>query len=224
MTSFSCKVCGTAFEVPQTALDKYPGWEPKYCREHSPKKSAAASKKSGGGRGGGGGARRTRVKKMDEGPRLTTSEVLAQYADPGQDGVFTDGSCTPNPGPGGWGAVWVEGGEVRAELCGHEPDTTNNRMELKALVEAYRMLPDDVDVTVHSDSNLCVQTVNQWAPGWAARGWKRKSGPIANLDLVQELWALVQERPRIRLQWIEAHTGHRWNEYADALAASWMRD
>ncbi|QDU67872.1 Ribonuclease HI [Planctomycetes bacterium Pla86] len=160
---------------------------------------------------------------MDEGPRLTTAEVLLQYADPGQDGVFTDGSCTPNPGPGGWGVVWVEGGQVVGELNGHEPDTTNNRMELKALVEAFRMLPDDRPVNVFSDSNLCVQTVNQWAPGWAARGWKRKGGPIANLDLVQELWALVQERPKVKLQWIEAHTGHRWNEYADALAAAWMR-
>lgn len=222
MPGFSCKVCGAAFEVPQSALDRYPGWEPRYCRVHSPQRGGGASAASASGGRGGARARR-RSKPVDDGPRLTPAEVLERFDDPGQDGVFTDGSCSPNPGPGGWGVVWVRDGAVVDERSGREDDTTNNRMELKALIEAYRMLPADARVRVHSDSNLCVQTVNQWAPGWARRGWKRKGGPIANLDLVQELWALVRERPGVQLEWIEAHAGHRWNEYADALASSWMR-
>ena len=77
-----------------------------------------------------------------------------------------------------------------AEKHGHDPATTNNRMELRALIEAFQMLPADAQVTVYSDSELCVKTVNEWAAGWEQRGWRRKSGPIANLELVQELWAL----------------------------------
>jgi ribonuclease HI len=80
------------------------------------------------------------------------------------------------------------------------------------------------EITVYSDSDLCVKTINEWAAGWEARGWKRKSGPIKNLELVQELYALKQERPGVTLQWIKAHDGSRWNEYADALATAWMRE
>ncbi|MHC4895104.1 MAG: ribonuclease H family protein [Planctomycetota bacterium] len=115
-------------------------------------------------------------------------------------------------------------GEVVSESHGADPDTTNNRMELLALIEAFELLEDDDEVTIYSDSNLCVQTINDWAPGWAKRGWKRKSGPIANLDLVQRLFALTESRPHARVQWIRAHAGHRWNEYADALATTWMRE
>jgi ribonuclease HI len=96
-------------------------------------------------------------------------------------------------------------------------------MELVALIEAFELLDDD-EVVVYSDSNLCVQTINDWAPGWAKRGWKRKGGEIANLDLVKRLYALVQAHPNARVRWIRAHAGHRWNEYADALATTWMRE
>lgn len=154
---------------------------------------------------------------------LTPEEVLARYTSGPDTGVFTDGSCDPNPGPGGWGFVWVKAGSIVAEKCGRDPDTTNNRMELNALIEAYETLPDDEDVTVYSDSQLCVNTINQWAAGWEKRGWKRKTGPIKNLDLVQRLWTLSKERPRVRLEWIRAHDGSRWNEYADALASSYQR-
>ncbi len=150
---------------------------------------------------------------------MTPEEVLeTQFGGP-DSGVFTDGSCDPNPGPGGWGWVWVEEGEILDQGNGREPDTTNNRMELRALIEAYQELPDDRDLVVHSDSQLCVNTINEWAPGWERRGWKRKGGPIKNLDLVQELLALTRAKPRIELRWIRAHEGSRWNEYADALAA-----
>ena len=154
---------------------------------------------------------------------LTPEEVLQRYSSGPQDGVFTDGSCDPNPGPGGWGFVWVEEGEIVAEKSGHEPDTTNNRMELAALIAAYRKLPEDAEVTVYSDSQLCVNTVNQWAAGWEKRGWQRKGGPIKNLELVQELYGLAGDHPSVELTWIRAHDGSRWNEYADALASAHMR-
>ena len=109
---------------------------------------------------------------------LTPEEVLARYHDGPVDGVFTDGSCDPNPGPGGWGFVWVQGNEIVREGHGFDPKTTNNRMELQALIEAYKVLPEDATCTLYSDSKLCVDSINQWAAGWEKRGWKRKSGPI----------------------------------------------
>ncbi|MFQ5415914.1 MAG: ribonuclease H [Myxococcota bacterium] len=155
---------------------------------------------------------------------LSPEEVLARYSGGPTAGVFTDGSCEGNPGPGGWGYVWVADDRVVAEEHGADPDTTNNRMELTALIAALRALPLDCRVKIYSDSQLCVRTVNEWAAGWEARGWRRKSGPIANLELVQELCALANERPGAELTWIKAHDGSRWNEYADALATSYLRD
>jgi ribonuclease HI len=154
---------------------------------------------------------------------LSREEVLAHYTAGPRTGIFTDGSCEPNPGPGGWGFVWVEEGEILQEKCGHDPDTTNNRMELMAIIEALETLPADGVFSVYSDSQLCVRTVNEWAAGWEKRGWKRKTGPIKNLDLVKRLWALAQAKPDVDLKWIKAHDGSRWNEYADALASSWSR-
>ncbi len=153
---------------------------------------------------------------------LTPDEVLRRYTGGPKDGVFSDGSCDGNPGPGGWGFVWVENDEVVSEQSGTDPATTNNRMELRALIEAYKTLPEDARLIVHSDSQLCVKTINEWAAGWEQRGWRRKKGPIANLELVQELWDLSNTHPGITLQWIRAHDGSRWNEYADALASAYM--
>lgn len=205
MTSFACKVCGASFEVAKASLAKYAGWEPKYCREHSPSKK-----------------RRAKTAAREE--NLTLKQVLARYEKGPTEGVFTDGSSVPNPGPGGWGVVWVEGGEVRAQEHGHDPDTTNNRMELRALIEAYKLLPEDAEVVLHTDSRLVVDTITKWAAGWEKKGWKRKGGPIANLELVQELLALDRAHPRCRLEWIAAHSGNRWNEYADSLSTAWTRD
>jgi ribonuclease HI len=159
-----------------------------------------------------------------QGALLSPQEVLAKFHGGPRSGVFTDGSCEGNPGPGGWGVVWVEDDRIVAERCGSDPATTNNRMELRALIEAYQLLPRDSEATVYSDSQLCVKTVNEWAAGWAARGWRRKTGPIANLELVQELYRLARAHPKARLAWIAAHDGSRWNEYADALATSYLRD
>jgi ribonuclease HI len=203
MPRFECQVCGTPFEIDARTIAKYPGWTPKYCRAHSPRK-------------------KSRLVSREE--NLTLAEVLKRYSGGPQTGVFTDGSSTPNPGPGGWGAVWVQDGEVVAQNHGHDPDTTNNRMELTALIEAYRLLPDDAELVLHSDSRLCIDTINEWAPNWEKKGWKKKGGPIKNLELVQELLALHRAHPRCKLEWIESHSGQRWNEYADSLATAWLRE
>ena len=155
---------------------------------------------------------------------LTPDEVLARYHGGPKTGIFTDGSCDPNPGAGGWGFVWVEDDEIIKTGNGAAPDTTNNRMELQALIEAFKILPQDGVFTLYSDSQLCVNTITQWAAGWEKRGWKRKTGPIKNLDLVQELYALSKSHPDCKLRWIKAHDGTRWNEYADVLASSYMNN
>jgi ribonuclease HI len=133
-------------------------------------------------------------------------------------GVFTDGSAVPNPGEGGWGAVYVLDGSVVGEVSGYGGETTNNRMELTALIEAVNLVPAGIETTVYSDSKLAVQTINEWAEGWKARGWKRKSGAVENLDLVKAAYEMYRVRPDLTLVWIKAHVGYTWNEYADELA------
>ena len=218
MPSFKCRVCGATFEVPQAAIDKYPGWQPQHCREHSRKTSATALRTTPSTPRG--GARRGSSLREEH---LTVAEVLEKYRDGPASGVFTDGSAVPNPGPGGWGVVWVEDGTIQSEQHGHDPDTTNNCMELQALIAAYTLLPENATTDVITDSRLCVDTITKWAPAWERRGWKRKSAPIKNLALVQELLALYRTHPTCPLIWIAAHSGNRWNEYADSLATAWMR-
>ena len=218
MSHFTCQVCRASFEVAPALLDKYPGWQPKYCRLHSPKKKSAALSARRVGRSGGADRKRTLREE-----NLTLAEVLAKYEDGVGSGVFTDGSAVPNPGPGGWGVVWVEDGRVVRQAHGHEPHTTNNRMELRALIEGFTMLPADAEIDVLSDSELCVNTITRWAPAWERVGWKRKAGPIKNLELVQKLLALYRAHPGCRLRWTAAHSGNRWNEYADSLATAWRR-
>jgi ribonuclease HI len=146
------------------------------------------------------------------------ADVLLRYQSGPKTGVFTDGSCEGNPGPGGWAAVWVKDDAIVEQAAGGDTQTTNNRMELRGMIAGLKMLPEDAALTLYSDSNLCVQTVNQWAAGWERRGWKRKTGPIKNLELVKELYAIAQRRPNVEIKWIKAHDGSRWNEYADAVA------
>ncbi len=154
---------------------------------------------------------------------LTPEEVLARYTSGPQDGVFTDGGARPNPGRGGWGFVYVEGGRIVAEGEGSDPNTTNNRMEMSAIIAALEHLPEDAKVTLFSDSDLCVKTLTVWAKSWASRGWRRKEGEIKNLDLVQRAYELSRAHPGVKLLWIKAHDGSRWNEYVDALATRAMR-
>ena len=197
-TDPTCSRCGRSFEVPAHLAERYPDWTPSVC----PSCYRAGRR---GSRGAGEGQ--------------ATLDVAAPPPDSPTSGVFTDGSATPNPGPGGWGAVWVRDDEILAEASGTDPDTTNNRMELTALLEGVRLVPEGTPTTLWSDSNLAVRTINEWAAGWKARGWQRKRGPVENLDLVRELYELLQSRPELELRWIKAHVGHRWNEYADRLAA-----
>lgn len=216
MPRFECQTCGSPFEVGQASLDRYPGWMPKICRNCKGTGTPRRKKSTGG-------QARTRASSSQE-EGLTTEEVLAKYTDGPQDGVFTDGASHPNPGPGGWGAVYVKEGERVSEAHGHDPQTTNNRMELTALIEGCRLVPEGESAIVWTDSQLCVNTITQWAAGWKKNGWKRKSGPIKNLDLVKTLYALCQRRPELQLRWIKAHSGNRWNEYADALATAYRRE
>jgi len=223
---FTCSSCGASFSVPEAALAKYPGWKPQKCLR--------CRDQSGGRRAGGGGSksagaarsapRRKRAASASKELNLTLAEVLERFHDGPKTGVFTDGSAQPNPGPGGWGAVYVIDDEAIGQRHGHEPHTTNNRMELTALIAAYQMLPAGESAEIFTDSDLCVKSMTQWAPGWKARGWRKKGGPIKNLELVQELYALVQARPELQLRWIKAHDGSRWNEYADSLATAYSRD
>lgn len=153
----------------------------------------------------------------------TIDEVKRKFQNGPQTGVFTDGSSVPNPGPGGWGFVYVVNGEVIHHAHGSSPATTNNRMELTGLIEAYKYLPKDINIEIFTDSNLCVRTINEWAINWEKRGWRKKDGEIANLELVKELYFLHKEHPGVQLKWIKAHNGWRWNEYADSLSTAWMR-
>jgi len=209
--AFNCSSCGRTFTVRQEILDRYSGWKPSVCLDCRDRDKNKPAKPK----------RRKRGSKKQK--SFSTEEVLERFTEGPDTGVFTDGACEGNPGPGGWGVVWVEGGEIKAELSGSAGQTTNNRMELEALIEAYKLLPEDAELTVWSDSNLCVKTVNEWAAGWARRGWKRKDGPVKNLELVKELYALALAHPKVKLRWIKAHDGSRWNEYADALATSYQR-
>ena len=154
---------------------------------------------------------------------LTTKEVLQKYSAGPDTGVFTDGGCIPNPGRGGWGFVYVINGTIIDQKWGTAEETTNNRMELTGLIEAFKRIPADEPITLYSDSNLCVQTINLWAHSWAKAGWKRKTGPIANVELVQELYELARIKKLAKLEWIKAHNGWLWNEYADSLSAAWTR-
>lgn len=204
MTTLTCRSCGAAFTLPDRIRERYPGWAPKQCR---------ACHTGGGDRAAGAGVEEN----------LTVAQVLAKYSGGPTEGVFTDGSAQPNPGPGGWGAVLVVEGEVVDQAHGHEEHTTNNRMELTALIAGYDLVPAGMSTTVYTDSKLCVDTITKWAPAWERRGWRRKSGPIANLDLVKELYERARARPELRLAWIAAHSGNRWNEYADSLSTAYRR-
>ena len=200
MPEFICRDCGDTFTLPQRVLDRYPNWTPRQCRRCRANST------------GGNPAVRGRV------------EEPAEHAGGGPTtGVFTDGSSVPNPGPGGWGVVYVVDDEIIDERHGPESDTTNNRMELTALLEALNVIPAGEAVTVYSDSHLAVKTITEWAAGWEKRGWKRKSGPVENLDLVKKVYRGYRDRPELTLEWIKAHVGYRWNEYADELASRWRQ-
>ena len=130
--------------------------------------------------------------------------------------IYTDGACTGNPGPGGWGAI-LRYGSHEKEISGGEADTTNNRMELRAALEALRALNEPCQVTLFTDSEYLRRGITEWLPGWKRRNWRRKGGKLANVDL----WMKLDEeigRHEIDWRWVKGHAGHPLNERVDKLA------
>ena len=131
--------------------------------------------------------------------------------------IYTDGACKGNPGPGGWGAV-LRFGPHEKEIFGGEANTTNNRMELLAVIEALRLLKRPCTIAVHTDSQYVQKGISEWLKGWKARGWRTASKePVKNADLWQTLDSLTQPH-RISWHWVKGHAGHPENERADRLA------
>lgn len=132
--------------------------------------------------------------------------------------IFTDGACSGNPGPGGWGAVLRYNGASK-ELSGGQAQTTNNRMELTAVIEALSALKEPCDVTLTTDSRyVCDALNNGWARSWRARGWvKADKKPALNADLFEQLLRLC-ETHTVRFVWVKGHAGHPENERCDRLA------
>ncbi len=133
--------------------------------------------------------------------------------------IYTDGACKGNPGPGGWGALLIADG-VERELFGGEAFTTNNRMELMAVIQGLSALKRPCNVTLYLDSEYVRKGITEWVKGWKARGWKTASKqPVKNVDLWQTLDTLVAESEhRIDWRWVKGHAGDPGNERADGLA------
>lgn len=131
--------------------------------------------------------------------------------------IWTDGACSGNPGPGGWGALLRNKGTEK-ELFGGEQDTTNNRMELQASIEALNALKRSVNVVLYTDSTYVKNGITQWMPNWKKRGWKTAAKkPVKNQDLWQALDEAVQ-RHTIEWRWVKGHSNHPENDRADELA------
>ncbi len=133
--------------------------------------------------------------------------------------IYTDGACSGNPGPGGWGAVLEYNGR-RRELKGGEPATTNNRMELMAAIQALAALRERCQVLLYTDSNYVRLGITEWLPAWKARGWKTAGrAPVKNVDLWQQLDVLAQGHDVV-WRWVKGHSGDANNDRADELARS----
>ena len=133
--------------------------------------------------------------------------------------IYTDGACKGNPGPGGWGA-WLKSGAIEKEIFGGELVTTNNRMELEAVIEGLAALKRPCRVKLYLDSQYVRQGITEWIHGWKAKGWKTAAKqPVKNVELWQRLDKLVQESGHeIEWRWVKGHAGDPGNERADALA------
>ena len=133
--------------------------------------------------------------------------------------IYTDGACSGNPGPGGWGAL-LRYGHHEKEMSGFELETTNNRMELLAVIKALRSLSRSVAVEIYTDSKYVMEGAQKWLPGWIARGWKTASKkPVKN----QDLWEMLHNELKlhdVQWFWVKGHNDHPENERADALARS----
>ncbi|MEX0606624.1 MAG: ribonuclease HI [Halofilum sp. (in: g-proteobacteria)] len=131
--------------------------------------------------------------------------------------IHTDGACRGNPGPGGWGAILAQGNNEK-ELYGFERDTTNNRMELIAVIQALETLKRHCEVQIVTDSQYVMKGVTEWMAGWKRRGWRTANRkPVRNIDLWQRLDRALAEHD-VSWAWVRGHNGHELNERADALA------
>ena len=131
--------------------------------------------------------------------------------------IYTDGACSGNPGPGGWGAL-LQCRDNERELSGGEPATTNNRMELMAVIEALNALKKPVRAVVHTDSQYVQKGISEWIHGWKRKGWKTASGsPVKNVDLWQALDSAARMH-QVEWKWVKGHAGHPENERVDRLA------
>ena len=132
--------------------------------------------------------------------------------------IYTDGACLGNPGTGGWGAV-LEAGQHKKELSGAEHDTTNNRMEMTAVIKALNTLIEPCTVTLHTDSKYVIDGMTKWIEGWQRKGWINASKqPVRNADLWHELIEATA-RHDVHWQWVKGHNGHVENERVDKLAS-----
>lgn len=133
--------------------------------------------------------------------------------------IYTDGACSGNPGPGGWGVVMRWNGHEK-EMNGGAADTTNNRMEMTAVIKALEAIKGHPKIEVYTDSKYVMQGITEWLEGWKARGWKTAGKkPVKNVDLWQEMDALVA-RHDVTFHWVKGHDGHPENERADSLAVA----
>lgn len=159
-------------------------------------------------------------------PRLkinSTGSIQAAISSPMKRvRIYTDGACKGNPGPGGWAAVLLSGLH-RKEISGREGQTTNNRMELRAAIEALRALREPTEVDLFTDSAYLKRGITEWLPRWKKNGWRRREGqrllPVANEDLWRELDQLAQVH-KVRFHWVAGHAGDAENERADRLASA----
>ena len=137
--------------------------------------------------------------------------------------IHTDGACSGNPGPGGWGAVLTYGGKTR-EICGGEAETTNNRMEMMAAIQALEALTRSVEARLHTDSTYLKDGVTKWMVQWKANGWKTAAKkPVKNVDLWMRLEAALSDH-QVEWLWVKGHAGDPGNERADALANKGMAE
>ncbi|WP_374433980.1 ribonuclease HI [Inhella sp.] len=144
---------------------------------------------------------------MTDTPKIKKPEVT----------LYTDGACKGNPGPGGWG-VWMIAGAHQKELCGGKRSTTNNQMEMTAVIEALATLKRSCKITLYTDSEYVLKGMTEWMPGWVKRGWRTAAGqPVKNVELWQRLAALAALH-EIDWHWVKGHAGHEGNERADQLA------
>ena len=131
--------------------------------------------------------------------------------------IYTDGACSGNPGPGGWAAILIYGKHEK-ELSGGEAETTNNRMELSGAIAALGALTERCSVTLYTDSQYIERAVNEhWLDGWKKRGWRRREGPVKNLELWQERDRLLGEHS-VAVRWVKGHAENEYNNRCDALA------